>query len=874
MRFPYQWLDYLDTQFMVWTMLQITIIATVSYVIVRIASNHTPPKTRATIAILGLICLATLTCMGMTRLFEWSWGDWIARSVASKREISPTRASEGADLASAIDVKEATLPAQQTWWDQALINANELFVRSPLPPKLSSDRSSASQNESLSNTRGSFWFWLLSILVLSVFLGFTRVIAGLWLVRHLRRSSIPLDDPQLHAEVDECAKELGGAIGTPIAVSNSIGSPAVVGWLKPLLLLPKNWQTWTPEERRAVLAHELAHVVRNDYFITSFAQLVAAIHFYHPVVHALVSRLRLDQELAADLTASRLVGGSQRYIEIVAGLALRQPVVRAPGPAQAFLPTRQMFVRRLEMLRFQSFSSRRWGRCYMVAGAFAIISLTFIASGLRPVVGFVEPAVSTGLKDASAESLQADLLSLIPSETIEGVVDVDVATVLASPAIQNLLKAYPDIVKSIPFDLKSLEHAAVLVPQLSSGKDAPLLILRFTESKELALTESRRIDDRTFVIGGTEDLRSKVGTTSADKNFKTLLARHDGEPVRIAGIMKGVRQVMTAPETKVDPMMMAFAPLWNNVETVSIGISADTDMRLDARVDTKDTKRVAATLSALKNLGDNLLASAEAPASQRIQNESDKAPFSDHLVAQAKSLMQSVMIKTNENGVEVSARIDSLKETAVAVIAPAVQSARTAALRTQSANNLKQIMIALHSYESANNQLPSAVVRDPKSGMERSWRVEILPYLNRQDLYDLYRKDEPWDSVANQEVLKKMPTVFAFPGTVGTDTPYLAIASPDGGLTLTKEGKAPRSQDTTDGLSSTVFVVETNPMVPWTKPVDATDLEAIRNSGLHSGMGFHVGLGDGAVVFIAKSIDSAVWKALSTRSGGEISTSK
>jgi hypothetical protein len=107
-----------------------------------------------------------------------------------------------------------------------------------------------------------------------------------------------------------------------------------------------------------------------------------------------------------------------------------------------------------------------------------------------------------------------------------------------------------------------------------------------------------------------------------------------------------------------------------------------------------------------------------------------------------------------------------------------------------------------------------------------------------------------------------------------TDTPYLAIACPDGGLTPTKDGKAPRFQDTTDGLSSTVFVVETNPMVPWTKPVDATDLEAIRNSGLHSGMGFHVGLGDDAVVFIAKSIDSAVWKALTTRSGGEISTSK
>ncbi len=373
------------------------------------------------------------------------------------------------------------LPAQQTWWDQALINANELFVRSPLPPKPSSDQFSASQDETLSDTHGSTWFWFSSILSLSVFLGFARVIAGLWLVRHLRQSSIPLDDPQLHARSMSVRKNSEQQSEQPIAVSNSIGSPALVGWLKPLLLLPTNWRSWTPEERRAVLAHELAHIVRSDYLITSFAQLVAAIHFYHPLVHALVARLRLDQELAADLMASRLVGGSQRYIEIVAGLALRQPVVRAPGPAQAFLPTRQMFVRRLEMLRFQSFSSRRSGRCYVVAGAFAIMSLTFIASGLRPVVGFAEPAVSTEWNGTSAEPQPADLLSLIPSETIEGVADVDVAKILASPAIQKLLKAYPDIVKSIPFDLKSLEHAVVIVPQLSSGKDAPLLILRFTK---------------------------------------------------------------------------------------------------------------------------------------------------------------------------------------------------------------------------------------------------------------------------------------------------------------------------------------------------------------------------------------------------------
>jgi hypothetical protein len=256
MRFPYQWLGYIDAQLIVWTVFQITIVAMVTYVIVRVASSRTHPRIRATIALLGLVCLTTLTCIGMTRIYEWSWGDWIARSITSERETFPTRTTAGLELPTTVDADEATQPTLQTWWDQALINANELFMRSPLPPNLSPGRSSASHDEPLRNKSSSILFWLSNILILSVVLGVARVILGFWLVRRLRRGSVPLDDPQLHAEIDECAKELGASVGTSIAVSNSVGSPSLVGWFKPLLLLPTNWRTWTPEERRAVIAHE------------------------------------------------------------------------------------------------------------------------------------------------------------------------------------------------------------------------------------------------------------------------------------------------------------------------------------------------------------------------------------------------------------------------------------------------------------------------------------------------------------------------------------------------------------------------------------------------------------------------------------------
>ena len=79
--------------------------------------------------------------------------------------------------------------------------------------------------------------------------------------------------------------------------------PATVGWRRPTLLLPADWRDWGETDRRAVVAHELAHVRRGDYVAGVWAQFCVAFHFYQPLVHWLTARLRLEQELAADAWA-------------------------------------------------------------------------------------------------------------------------------------------------------------------------------------------------------------------------------------------------------------------------------------------------------------------------------------------------------------------------------------------------------------------------------------------------------------------------------------------------------------------------------------------------------------------------------------------
>ena len=68
-------------------------------------------------------------------------------------------------------------------------------------------------------------------------------------------------------------------------------------------------------------------------------------------------------------------------------------------------------------------------------------------------------------------------------------------------------------------------------------------------------------------------------------------------------------------------------------------------------------------------------------------------------------------------------------------------------------NNVKEIALAIHNYESANGHLPPAYIADENGNPMHSWRVLILPYIEgQQALFDRYDMDEPWDGPNNSKL--------------------------------------------------------------------------------------------------------------------------
>jgi prepilin-type N-terminal cleavage/methylation domain-containing protein len=84
----------------------------------------------------------------------------------------------------------------------------------------------------------------------------------------------------------------------------------------------------------------------------------------------------------------------------------------------------------------------------------------------------------------------------------------------------------------------------------------------------------------------------------------------------------------------------------------------------------------------------------------------------------------------------------------IGLLLPAVQKVRAAAQRIQCSNNLKQLGLALHQYHDIFGGFPPGHVIMP-NGASHNWTVEILPYIEREDLYRMYNLNADWTAAAN-----------------------------------------------------------------------------------------------------------------------------
>jgi len=209
-----------------------------------------------------------------------------------------------------------------------------------------------------------------------------------------------------------------------------------------------------------------------------------------------------------------------------------------------------------------------------------------------------------------------------------------------------------------------------------------------------------------------------------------------------------------------------------------------------------------------------------------------------------------------------------------ALLLPAINGAREAARKAQCRNNLKQIGLALHSYQAQFGCFPPAYIPDENGQPMHSWRVLILPQLGRQDLYDQYDFDEPWNSSANAHLADQMPLEYKCPTDSHETSNTTSFVAAAGAEQMFPGANARTFDEVTDGLSNTIAVMEySDSQINWLEPRDGpapNDPTAVQPPSSHHPGGAFVLLGDASVQFIPDSTAPQTVAGMLTVDGGEV----
>ena len=152
-------------------------------------------------------------------------------------------------------------------------------------------------------------------------------LAGGWVVAARMRSVRVRAAP---VEWQETLRRLGARLGLArpvrLLVSALVEAPAVVGWLRPVVLVPVGALAGLPAEQvEALLLHELAHIRRHDYLVNLLQSAAEALLFYHPAVWWVSGHIRAERELCCDDEAVSVSGDALTYARALARLEAYRP---------------------------------------------------------------------------------------------------------------------------------------------------------------------------------------------------------------------------------------------------------------------------------------------------------------------------------------------------------------------------------------------------------------------------------------------------------------------------------------------------------------------------------------------------------------------
>jgi beta-lactamase regulating signal transducer with metallopeptidase domain len=227
---------------------------------------------------------------------------------------------------------------------------------------------------------------------------FVKVLSGVVYTQRIRHYKTSPAPAEWQERVGELLVQLRQNRHVLLLESMLIQVPAVVGFLKPVILVPAGMLTQLPADQvESILLHELAHICRRDYLFNLVQYLVDTLFFFNPALLWVSSLIRTERENCCDDVAIRETRSRRQLIEAL--LSFHEYQQKTRGYALGFAGKDGAVVRRVERIVHKKNHSLNPGeRALLMGGLFllcgAFVTIKHSSAAVTPVTAVVIKAAT------------------------------------------------------------------------------------------------------------------------------------------------------------------------------------------------------------------------------------------------------------------------------------------------------------------------------------------------------------------------------------------------------------------------------------------------------------------------------------------------
>ena len=358
------------------------------------------------------------------------------------------------------------------------------------------------------------------------------------------------------------------AIRRPVRLLESarVAVPMTIGWLKPIVLLPVGLLTGlSPRQIEAILAHELAHIRRHDYFVNILQSVVEVLFFYHPATWWLSGRVRAEREHCCDDVAIELTGNPVELARALAAIEARRPVAQ-PQLAMAFGGRKTPLLDRVKRVlgvteERSQLGINGWavGFCLLLAGGLAV--------GQSETEPPAPPAVA--VPSAPVVRLRPDLAPVVPVvPTLRPLVEL--APPPAPVAVSRVPSSLTDSIRT-KAEFKKLDSLTRLMNTYLAQRRPELerLQKQLTEaSASISKLNLAGVEQKALQLAQLSMQQQKM--SEEQEKLAQKLGKKGQEQIRLKEKQQAkIQAQMDALELQIEEATDASNPAWERTEALS-----------------------------------------------------------------------------------------------------------------------------------------------------------------------------------------------------------------------------------------------------------------------------------------------------------------